>query len=95
MKKLLVLAAIVIGIGGAYLLTAEDKRDPEADALAEALALHTRAIQPALDEECGEAKQKLDTWRKLKKAGTPDPADNKQARKTLRGMLKEGCRDHG
>ena len=48
MKKILVLAAIVMGIGGAYLVTVEDERDPDAEAVAEALALHTRAIQAAL-----------------------------------------------
>lgn len=95
MKTFVILAAIVIVLGGAYLLTAESPPDPEAQAVAEALALHTRAMRVALDEECADAHKKLATWRKLKKAGTPDPADNREARKALRGMINEGCRDAG
>ena len=95
MKTFVILAAIVIVLGGAYLVTAESPPDPEAQAVAEALALHPRARRVARDEEGADAHKKRATWRKLKKAGTPDPADSKQARKTLRGMIKEGCRDAG
>lgn len=95
MKTFLILAAIVMLLGGAYLVTAKDRPDPEAQAVAEALALHARALQVAIDEECTDAHKKLATWKKLKKAGTPDPADNKQARKALRGMIEQGCRDAG
>jgi len=96
MKALLVLAALVTTIGGgAYLVSARDEPDPQTVAVAEALALHTRAIKAAFDEECSEARKTLHTWRRLKKAGTPDPDDTKQARKTLRQMLKEGCHEHG
>ena len=96
MKTIVIfLAVLLVAGGGAYLLAAPDAPDPEAQAMAEALALHTRAVKAALEDECGEARDKLDAWHKLRKAGTPDPNDTKQARKTLRQMIKGGCRDNG
>ncbi len=96
MKSIVIfLAVLVVAGGGAYLLTAPSKPDPKTEAVVEALALHTRALQAALSDECSAARKKLNTWNKQKKAGTPNPDDDKQARKALRKMIKEGCKDAG
>ena len=96
MKRTILIVVVFAALaGGVYMATRPSPPDPEAMAVAEALAVHTRALKTAMDEKCMEAKGKLDDWRRLREAGTPSPDDSKRARKVLRGVLDGGCRGHG
>lgn len=94
-KVLIAVACLLALVGGAYLVDAPAASDPEAVAVAEALALHTRALKTAMAEECADARERLTEWRHLKEAGTPSPDDTKQARRMLRKLVKSGCRGQG
>ena len=95
--KLTILIVVVIAAlaGGVYFASRPAAPDPQATAVAEALAIHTKALKTAMDEKCVDAKNKLEDWRRLRAAGTPSPDDSKEARKVLRGVLDGGCRSHG
>jgi predicted Zn-dependent peptidase len=96
MVRTVLVLAVVAAIGGlVYVQTRPSPPDPGAAAMAEALAVHTNALKTAMDEECSEARDKLKAWSRLREAGTPSPDDNKKTRKTLRALVKGGCRGHG
>jgi len=94
-RTVLILVVLAALAGGVYALTRPAAPDPEAMAVAEALAVHTKALKSAMDEKCTEARGKLRDWNRLRKAGTPSPDDTKDARKMFRAVVKDGCVGHG
>ncbi len=94
-KVPVVLACLLVIGGGMYLVSTPIGRNADAVAVAEALALHTRALKTAMAEECADARDRLKEWRDLKEAGTPSPDDSKHARRLLRKLIKSGCRGQG
>lgn len=93
-SSIIIAGALVIG-GAIYASTRPSAIDPQTAALAEALALHARAVKAAVDEECAEARSRLTEWRTLREAGTPAAEDSKKARKVLRQLVRSGCRAQG
>jgi hypothetical protein len=94
-RTVLILVVLAALAGGVYAVTRPSAPDPEATAVAEALAVHTKALKTAMDEKCTEARAKLRDWNRLRKAGTPSPDDTKDARKMVRKIVKGGCVDPG